>query len=274
MDIKRAIRQSLSNVLRVTHIALWLTIPSAFWLWLGIAPAPQARSCEPYCGWYQGSVLDVSEDRFLFTMNAAVLAGLLLFVCWMAGYCTEIIGRVMRGEGELPPVERRCFRAGLGQILSSLKYWLPAIVMILLGYLILGTSPWRVADQLQRPLLLLSTPVALALYWGNLVGLARYACYGDRSVMYRREENVRLALSNFKASLALSLLGFIVFKFGLAVWDRLLNLGVYLLDADLMIQTALACFAFFFVLLTGCFVCSWLIGKYAIKIGIGDQLAR
>ncbi len=80
------IRPVFTNTLRIVHIALWLTIPTTFWLWLIDAPPPQPRACEPYCGWYQGNVLDVSEYSFYFIVFGLFLVGFVVFACWIAGY--------------------------------------------------------------------------------------------------------------------------------------------------------------------------------------------
>ncbi len=265
------IRSCFSNLLRLVHVSLWMTLPATFLLWLGQAPPPPPRACEPYCGWYQGNVLDVSEDTFLTLWFILALAGFCSWLVWTGGYCFEIARRVMAGKSALPPVERRWFRVGRRLIWSSLLYWLPSLAILIVGLVFLGTLHWRTVDRLDEPLLLLSALVALVMLWGNAVGIARFAAAGQRAVMLRRRENMRLALTNLPATLALSALVFVVVNLGSAGLAWLSLQGYFLHDADLTLQAAAASFALFMVVQAGCCIVAWLMGRYGIWLDLRDR---
>ena len=128
MDIKRAVRLTLANLLRVIHIALWMTIPATFLSWFS-GPEPSPRKCEPYCGYYQGNVLGISEDAHILIMLLLLLIGFIVWVCWVNGYCFEIVRHVLAGDTKLPPVNRGLMFDGFGLAWFSFKFWLPAIVL-------------------------------------------------------------------------------------------------------------------------------------------------
>ena len=87
--IMGSVRLILANTLRVIHIALWLTIPTVFWLWLGLPPPAE---CVPQYGWYKGNVLCVSEDTHLWITFGMFLLGFLVIACWMAyGYGFDVL---------------------------------------------------------------------------------------------------------------------------------------------------------------------------------------
>ena len=269
MDIIRAIRNVVVNLLRVVHITLWMTIPATFLVWL-TSPEPPPRACVPHCGWYQNNVLGVPAGTYSFVMFVLWLIGFLVWLFWVNGYCFEIVRHVMRGDSKLPPIERGLILDGLGLVWFSFKYWLPVITPIFFALWILSTYPARVADQLLGPLMTVAA-AALVVYWGQLVGIVRFAASGQIDLIFRRRENIRIALSNLKASLVLS--GLLVAAIGLCVaaGSQLLPLGGFLRDLDPVLQAALGSFAFFFVLLTTSFACSWLIGIYGLKLDIrGD----
>lgn len=270
MDIIRAIRLILANLLRVIHITLWMTLPATFLFWLS-GPEPSPRACAPNCGWYQGNVLGVSEDFHIWIMLVLMLVGFFVWVFWVSGYCFEIVRHVMRGDSKLPPIQRGLIGDGLGLAWFSFKYWLPVITPIFFALWILSAYPAKVADQLLGPMMLVAAPIALVIYWGQLVGIVRFATSGQIDLIFRRRENIRIALSNLKASLVLS--GLLVAAIGLCVaaGSRLLPLGGFLRDLDPVLQAALGSFAFFFVVLICCFVVSWLIGIYGLKLDIRDD---
>ena len=105
MDLDRAIPLPLANLLRVIHIALWMTIPAALWLWLWLAPEPTPRACEPNCGWYDGNVLGVYEDTHIFILNVLLVLG---FLSLSAG--SPAIGG--RSSGEFWTARKSCRRSG------------------------------------------------------------------------------------------------------------------------------------------------------------------
>ena len=254
MDIKRAVRLTLANLLRVIHIALWMTIPATFLSWFS-GPEPSPRKCEPYCGYYQGNVLGISEDAHILIMLLLLLIGFIVWVCWVNGYCFETVRHVLAGDTKLPPIERGLMFDGFGLAWYSFRYWLPAIALAFFGLQILGLYPPKIADRLLGPLTLAAVAVALVMYWGQLVGMLRFAASGQTDLIYRRRENIRIAQKNLGASLILTGLLVGVIGVGSAVWSQLLNLGGFLLDYDPVLQAALASFAFFFMLMTCC--CVW-----------------
>lgn len=270
MDIIRAIRNVVVNLLRVVHITLWMTIPATFLVWL-TSPEPPPRACVPHCGWYQNNVLGVPAGTYSFVMFVLWLIGFLVWLFWVNGYCFEIVRHVMRGDSKLPPIERGLILDGLGLVWFSFKYWLPVITPIFFALWILSAYPAKVADQLLGPMMLVAAPIALVIYWGQLVGIVRFATSGQIDLIFRRRENIRIALSNLKASLVLSGLLVAVIGLGSAAWSLLLHLGTFILEFDTVLLAALGSFALFFVLLTTSFACSWLIGIYGVKLDIRDD---
>ena len=199
MNNSRSIGSALRYLLRITHIALWLTIPTTFWLWMG-SPEPHPRSCEPYCGWYQGNVLGVSEDTHLFLMFGLFLVGFIAIGCWIAGYCLEITRRVLRADKSLPPVRLGAIGDGWKLFCSSLLFWLP----VFLAFAAFTTFAASFPSAIANVLMLVLIPATLVLTWGNLVGIARYAVAGRRQLIHRRLENTGLALGSLKVTIVLS----------------------------------------------------------------------
>lgn len=274
MDIIRAIRLMLANLLRVVHITLWMTIPATLLIWLTSSPEPPPRACMPHCGWYQGNVLGLSEDTHFWIMISLWLIGFLVWVFWVNGYCFEIVRLVMRGDSKLPPIRRGLILDGLGLVWFSFKYWLPAIGFIIFVLWLLGIYPAPTVYIMRDPLMLTAAAVALVIFWGQLVGIVRFAASGQIDLIFRRRENIRVALSNLKASLVLSGLLVAVIGLGSAAWTRLLHLGEFVLEYDTVLQAALGSSAFFFVLLTGSFACSWLTGMYGVRLGVHDPVVE
>ncbi len=256
-------------VLRVTHIALWMTIPTVFWLWLGSEPPAE---CVPKYGWYQGNVLCVSEDTHLWIVFGLFLAGFFVIGCWVNGYCFDIVSRMLRGDKQLPPLRMMSAIEGCRLLLASLKYWLSIIAYLIVVTIFAGTLPLETRNDSYHTLLLLGAPVMLVMHWGHLVGVARFAANGERTLIYRRRENARLALTNIKATLALTGLLVALPILCAVAWTGLSLLLVSWREAEFMIEAALGTFCFYFLLLTCCVACSRLVARYALKIGIGVNL--
>jgi len=272
MDMLSSIRLTLVNILRVVQIALWMTIPTALWLWLAVAPAPVPRACEPYCGWYQGNVLDVSEDAHIWILVGLFATGFLGFGCWIFGYGLQYICRVFRGDEKLPPLRTRVFGEGFKVFFVILRYWLPAIAYLIVITIVAGRLPHKFGKLAFDGLLMIAAPVALAMLWGNVVGLVRYCAGGEIALIWRRWRNIQTALANLKATLGLTVLLFAVLKLGATVLSELAQLGMALRDLYLLDQAALATFGFYFALLSCNLACCRLIAGYASKIGVGDKL--
>lgn len=269
MNRGRAIHPLLANCLRVIHIALWMTLPTVFWLWLGSEPPPE---CVPKYGWYRGNVLCVWEDTHLWITFGLLLLGFVVIASWINGYCFEVVSRTLHGYKRLPRLRMMTAVEGCGLCCMSLRYWLPAIAYLIIIALYCSTLPLAIRNQTFHLLLMVATPFLLAMYWGYLVGLALYAAHGEHSLLYRRRENMRLALANLRSSISLTVL-LIATTIGAAVVLAASELLVDpLRDADQMVKAVLATLYFFFVLLTWIIVCSGLVARYARKIGIGDNL--
>lgn len=270
MRIHQASRLLFAGALRVIHIVLWLTIPTTMLLWLGLAEVP--AECVPEYGWYQGNVLCVSEDTYLFIVLGTFLPCALAFDLWIMGYMFRAVGRFARGDGKLPPVRLSAIAAGFGLAWSSLRYWLPIFALILAIKFMSNILPHRAALQAFDSVMLAALPLMVVLLWGNLVGAARYAVYRDRSLMYRRRENIRTALVNIKATLAHTLLVILVTIFVVNLWEVLEDSSILTIYSEPIIEAALTAFAFFLLLISWSIACSYLIARYARKIGIGDHL--
>ncbi len=270
MNRVRQPRSALVNLIRIIHIALWFTIPTTFWLWLTLAPPPQPRACEPYCGWYQGNVLGVSEDTHLFIVFGLFLVGFIAIGCWIAGYCYEITRRVLNGDRSLPSVQLGFIRDGWSLLCSSLKFWLPAFVAFIAFAMLASRFPYAVANIAMLALI----PAALMLMWGNLVGIARYAVTGERSLICRRLENMRLALKNLAATILLSLSAYVLATFAVGAFAAVSNLLSSMQVSDLVAEAAFGSFAFYFILLCYCFLCSRLFAGYAKRIARCDNLGH
>ncbi|MCY4063385.1 MAG: hypothetical protein OXG53_13525 [Chloroflexi bacterium] len=269
MDSGGAIRQLLANGLRIVHMVLWLTIPTSFLLWLALAEVP--AECVPEYGWYQGNVLCVSEDTYFLIVLGIFLPSTLAIDLWISGYMFQAVGRFARGDGKLPPVRLSAIAAGVGLAWSSLRYWLPFFAMILAVKFMSNLLPYRAALQAFDSVMLAALPLMVVLLWGNLVGAARYAVHRDRSLMYRRRENIRMALVNIKATLALTLLVILVTALAVGLWEPLEDLSILTIYSDPIIEAALSAFAFFLFLISWSIACSYLIARYARAIGIGDH---
>ncbi len=267
---------SFAHTVRIVHMALWLTLPASLWLWLLTAPAPQPRVCAPYCGWYGGNVLDVPAEEFFMIMVILLVVGVLVYVGWIAGYCLEITRRVVNGNRQLPPVRSAMIGVGWRLLLSSLRFWLPPFVaklclVILCGLMFPSQSGGTMISLL---MLFIVSPAALAMLCGNIVGAARYAVRGDRSLICRRWENTRLALTNFIETLAFTSAQLVL----LAVCATAISQVPVLLRAlavdDLYAQAAIASFATFVILLCASFFGSHLVALYAKSIGLRDIFMR
>ncbi len=267
MNSARSNNSALRCIVRVAHIALWFTIPTTLWLWLGSAPPPQPRACEPYCGWYQGNVLGVSEDTHLFIVFGLFLVGFIAIGCWIAGYCCEITRRVLNDENWLPPVHFDVICEGRRLFCSSLKFWLPAFLAFFFFAAIASTFPYAIANVAMLALI----PAALMLMWGNLVGIARYAVTGERSLICRRLENMRLTLKNLAAAILLSLSVFALAIFSAVAFIEVAGLLSTMQVSDLVAEAAIGSFVFYFILLCFFFLCSRLFASYAKRIVVHDN---
>jgi len=256
--------------MRIPRIALWLTIPTVFWLWLGNAEPPM--ECVPKYGWYKGNVLCVSEYTYLFILLGIFLLGSFVIALWITGYCWQLIGRTLRGDETLPPVRLSAIGEGFRLFCVSLRYWLPAIAAAVTGYALLSRLSHEISDHGVATLLLIAVPVALVMYWGNLVGLARFCADREHSLVWRRQENMRLALTNIRSTLLLTVLLIVVTTLYVGAWLGVSALLIPWHRLDLMSQAALGSFLFYFALLSCSLVCSYLIARYANQIGIGDHL--
>ena len=267
--IVRRIRIAVSYGLRITHIALWMTIPTAFWFWLG---SPPPLECVPQYGWYKGNALCVSEDAHLWITLGLFLLGFAAIACWLQAYSLAIVDRALQGEKQLPPLRMMSAIEGLGLFFMSLKFWLPAIAYLIVITVLASTLPLATRNHSYHALLMFGAPIMLLMYWGYLVGLARFAAFGEYRLLYRRRENMRLALTNIRATILLSLLLSVTTIGAAAILAALEFLALPLRDLDFMIWAALSWFAFFFVLLWVAITFSRHVADYARKIGIGDNL--
>ena len=270
MGSGRAIRPLLANGLRVIHIALWLTIPTVFWLWLW-SPEPPA-ACVPKFGWYKGNVLCVSEDAHLWIAFGLLLLGFLVIACWVYGYCFDIVIAVLRGDKRLPQLRMMAAVEGCGLWCFSLKYWLPAIGFLIAITVYAASLPLAIGSRAYAALLIMAAPVWLAFVWGQVVGLARYAATGDHTLLYRRLENMRLALTQLRTTLAHTILAVLLTVLCAVAWT---GPSVFLSarrELDFMVEAALGSFGFYVALLCYAVACSRLVASYALRIGIGDQL--
>ena len=270
VKIARRFRFAFDCALRVTHIALWMTIPTTVWLWLVKAEPPVDRCMYHCCSFCHENVLGVSFFLYLFIVLGLFLLGILVGVCWAGGYCVNIVHRVLRGDGKLPPVQWPAIRAGRGLLWPSLRYWLPFIAAVVAAHAIrAGVYPRDFRSPVLQTLPLIAV---LVLLWGYLVGLARSVAYGERTLIWRRRENIGMALVNFEATLALTAVLILLPVLSAHAWKRLSEFLADWQELDLMVEAALGSFAFYIVLLTCIIVCSHLIARYARKIGIGDYL--
>ena len=268
MNIPRSIGSALRYILRISHIALWLTIPTALWLWLSLAPEPDPRSCRGYCGWYQGNVLGVSEDTHLLMMFGLFLVGFVAIGCWIAGFCLEITRRVLRGDKSLPPVQLGAIGDGWKLFCSSLLFWLPVIAAFAAFTVFAASFPSAIANVLMLVLI----PAWLLLTWGNLVGIARYAVAGQRALIHRRLENTGLALGSLKATILLSFAVSVLANLATGVFAAIASQLVSVQIEDIFVEAALGSFAFFFILLGFSIICSHLMAAYARHVAFCDNL--
>ncbi len=270
VKIVRSYASVAGYALRVVHIALWMTIPTTFWLWLLGAPTP--AECVPKYGWYKGNALCVSEDAQLFIIIGLFVLGFVVIPFWLAGYWFETIKSVLKGDKQLPHVRLHVMGEGNALFWTSLGYWLPTIAYVLWAKAASHILPHEAALEAYDAVMLLSLPFMLLMFWGYLVSLARYAANGDRTLFRRRRENMRLALTNIKATLALSGALLALPVVCAAAWLAVSALRIPWQRLDFMSQAALGSFAFYLTLLTCAVACSTLIARYARKIGIGDHL--
>ena len=267
-----SVRATFANTIRIVHIALWLTIPASLWMWLLTAPAPQPRACEPYCGWYEGNVLEVSEAAFFWIVMILLLVGFLVYACWIAGYCFDVLKRVMAGNRMLPLPHRGYLRQGGELFWYSLGFWAPAIFVFICVSLVFDAIRSEFTVHATWHVIALTLAIMPVILWGNLVGIARYAAFGDRSLICRRWENTRLALTNFIETFVFSSAIFVL----VMVCATAISQAPVLLDelqvTDLLAEAAIASFACFFVLLCSSIFSSHVVALYAKWIGIGSNL--
>ncbi|MYD09212.1 MAG: hypothetical protein F4X02_04125 [Chloroflexi bacterium] len=266
MTTVRRILVAAKYALRIAHIALWMAIPTVLWHWLGSEPPAE---CVPQYGWYQGNVLCVSEYAHLWISFSLFLLGILVIACWIFGYSFGVVSRALKGEEQPPPLRMMSAVEGGGLFFMSLKYWLPMIANLIVITLLASGLPLVNRNHSYHVLLMMAAPLALVMYWGYIVGLARYAVSGEHTLLYQRRENMRLALSKVKATLALTGALFAAPVLGAFAWSILSIFLTGSRELDVMVVAALASFGFYFTLLCCSVVCSHLIARYAIEIGIG-----
>lgn len=268
MHIIQAVRQFLAKALRVIHITLWMTIPTAVWLWLFSEETPS--DCVPTFAGYEGNALCISDFAFLLIVLGQFLLGSFAGACWIGGYFVEVVFRAIRGDSKLPPVQLGFIGVGWGLVKSSLRYWLPFIAVFLAAHAIRAKAyPWDFRSPVLDTLPLIA---ALVVFWGYLVGLARGVAYGERSLIWRRRENIRMALANFEKTLALTLVLIALPLLGAFSWSKLSELLTGSDEMDLMVEAALGSFGFYMLLMACGVTCSYLIARYARAIGLGDHL--
>lgn len=265
--IVRRFGMPVHYALRITRIALWLTIPTVFWLWLGSEPPSE---CVPEYGWYKGNVLCVSEDAHLWITFGLFLLGFLAIACWIYGYSFDVISRVLRGDKRLPPIRMMSAIEGCGLFLMNLKYWLPAIAYLIVITVLASTLPLVTRNHSYHALLMIGAPLMPVMYWGNLVGLARFAADGEYTLLYRRRENIRVALTNFRSTLAITVMLIALPVVSSVMWLRVSDFLITWRELDFWVEAALGSLAFYFALVSCSIACSYLVARYASKIGIGD----
>lgn len=199
------------------------------------------------------------------------LLGFLVIACWIFGYSFGVASRALQGANQPPPLRMMSAVEGGGLFFMSLKYWLPMIAYLVVITLLASTLPLATRNHSYHAMLMMAAPVALVMYWGNIVGLARYAVFGEHTLLYRRRENMCLALSQVKAALALTGALFAVPVLGTFAWSILSEFLTGSGELDFMIVAALGSFGFYFTLLCCSIACSHLIARYAIEIGIGEH---
>lgn len=268
MHIMRSVRLILANALRVVHIALWLTIPTAMWLWLIWEETP--TDCVPKFAGYEGNALCISDFGFLWIVVGMFLLGAIVFGCWIVGYGFETCPRSFAGDDRLPPLGSGYIVAGFVFICVSLRFWLPFIAAAVAAHEIRSSLYPRDFGNPALDMLLLA--VTLVIFCGYLAGIARFIAGGDLSLIWRRLENIDLALSQAGHSLLLALSLFLVAKIGILVWARLVQHVQVSEGIDLLLEAVVSSFAFYFLLLCWSITCSYLVALYARKIGIGDNL--
>ena len=268
LKIVRKFRFAMSYVLRITQIALWLTIPTAMWLWL--IWEETSTDCVPKFAGYEGNALCISDFGFLWIVVGMFLLGAIVFGCWIVGYCCETCPRSFAGDDRLPPLGSGYIAAGFVFICASLRFWLPFIAAGVAAHEIRSSLFPRDSGNPALGMLLLA--LALVIFCGYLAGIARFIAGGDLSLIWRRLENIGLALSQAGQSLLLALSQILVAKIGILVWERLVQHMQLSERLDLLLEAVVSSFAFYMLLLCWSIACSYLIGRYARKIGIGDNL--
>ena len=214
----------------------------------------------------------VSEDAHLWITLGLFLLGFFVIACWIYGYSFDVASRALQGEKQQPPLRMMSAVEGGGLFFMHLKYWLPMIAYLIVITLLASTLPLATRNHSYHALLMMAAPVALVMYWGNIVGLARYAAFGEHTLLYRRRENMRLALSQIKAALAFTGALIAVPVLGAFAWNILSGFLTGSGELDFMVVAALGSFGFYSTLLCCGIACSHLIARYAIKIGIGDHI--
>lgn len=271
MNRVRPIGSTLRFVFRVTHIALAFTIPTTLLLWLALSPAPPPRPCEPYCGYYQGNVLGISEAGHIYLTLGLLLSGFLVYACWTAGYCFDILKGVLAGDRTLPPPLRAHLGQGWKLLWYSLAYWAPFILACVCVSMIFDAIRSEFTLRATWYLIALMVAIMPLLLLGNLVGIARYAACDERSLVYRRRENIRLALKNLAGGVVISLSIFVSALLGTALLAAVAEVLEAIEISDLMAEAAIASFATFFILLGIFILCSHIFAGYAKRVADADH---
>ena len=271
MNSVRPSGSALRFMLRVTHIALWFTIPTTFWLWLAHAPPAQPRSCEPYCGWYQGNVLDISEDSFLLLLFGLFLLGFLVYACWTAGYCFDILKGALAGNRTLPPPRRSHLGQGWKLLWYSLAFWAPFFFAFVCVSLVFDAMRTEFTLRATGYVLALTIAIMPLLLLGNLVGIARYAASGGHSLLYRRRENIRLAMTNLVGGAVITFSAFVAAFLAGGALAAVAGLLDVIEVSDLIAEAAIASFAFHFILIVYCVLCANIVAGYAKRVAAHDN---
>lgn len=271
MKSVRGPRLRFTNLIRILHISLWLTIPTTLWLWLAFADSPDF--CAPAYGqYYTDNGFCLPEDLHGLFVSGLLFVGSIVFDCWLAGYCFEITSRVIRGDRMLPQVHRGHLHQGGKLFWHSLAFWAPFIFAFICVSLIFDGVRSEFTLRATQYVVLASAAIAPVLLLGNLVGVARYAATGDRSLICQRWENIRLVLANIMASVVFSSALFVLYVVSATAISQV---SFWLYDmklSDLVAEAAIRSFACLFVLLCSIFFSSHLFALYAGWIGVGNNL--
>ena len=132
MHIMGSVRLMLANGLRVVHIALWLTIPTVFWLWLvGLSRLLTAVYTRIWT-WYQENVL--CESLFSPSFGSLLVCSCwatIVIACWIMATVLTSSAEFYVATSKLPLLSHDVGVEGCGLFcMSPLRYWLPAIAVI------------------------------------------------------------------------------------------------------------------------------------------------